>query len=129
MSFPVESFQEPLMWYDINFGTISWIDPQYLPPSGAALTSQLASGGGWVVKMVMGLAATANYTPPPRDLRVVADYRPTKAYRALTSVNVRFEVDPRTKTLLNVRTGSTTPVLDPGWTPPFSLSKFPSGLL
>jgi hypothetical protein len=126
MSFPVESLQEPLMWYDINFGTISWIDPQYLPPSGALLAVNTIVDS-WVVKVVMGLAGTANYTPPPRDLRDVADYRRTKAYRALTSATVHFEVDPKTKTLLNVRTGST--VLDPGWTPPMSLSKFPSGVI
>jgi hypothetical protein len=113
--------------YDINFGTISWIDPQHLPPVNAALPLQTVRAA-WMPKVVMGLAATANYTPPPATLRDVADYQRTKGYRALTSVNVQLEVDPKTKELRHV--GETrAAVLDPGWTPPFSLKKFPSGLV
>src|SRR5262245_24237481 len=116
------------MLYDINFGTISWIDPQYLPTASTALALHTEARGAWVVKVVMGLTATANYTAPPVSLPDVADYRRTKAYRALTSGYVRLEVDPKTKTLRNVV--KTAPaVVDPGWTPPFSLMKFPSGII
>lgn len=110
------------MWYKINFGTVSWIDPKHLPSTGLhhlAFTKEHM----WVVKAVMGLTATANYTPPPGSLPDVADYQPTRAYRALTSGYVELEVDPKTKAIRNLDMFRLS-VANPGWTPPFARSKF-----
>lgn len=114
------------MWYDINFGTVSWIDPQYIPWVTTTHVA-LATEHAWMVTAVLGLAATANYTPPPGRLPDVASYRRTRAYRALTSGYVRLKVDPKTKALLEI-VETRSPVTDPGWTPPFALTKFPTAI-
>ena len=51
---------EDLVAIPVIFGTISWIDPRFLPDVGAALVAN-TTVNAWMVKTVMGLAATANY--------------------------------------------------------------------
>ncbi len=116
------------MWYKINFGTVSWIDPQYLPSWMGAHNLGQTFEHLWVVKAMIGLTATANYSPPPSSLPDVANYQPTRAYRALTSGYVGLEVDPKTKALRNLHKYRQS-VADPGWTPPFARWRFPSAMV
>lgn len=115
------------MQYDVRFGSISWIDPQMLPPVNA-LDAARPIDNAWLPKTIMGLRATANYNPPPLRIADVAAYQHTKAYRALTAGHVALNVDASTRKLVEV-TQVDPPVLNPGWTPPFSRSTFPSSLL
>lgn len=108
------------MLREVTIGSISWIDGSTLPPVSGWLVFR--SKQDWLAKTYMGLAATAN--PPPPETVDFKAYRAGKQFRALMYCRFRFDVDDQTKKLKKFSVLEA--IHDPGWTPPFDQSKFPS---
>ena len=113
------------MSIDVKFGTISFIEDRRIP-----VTSGIQSLGhgknSWIIKALMGLAATAN-KPPPKTITDFGRYRASKDFRALMFCHLRIEMNASGNGVSNVKLVDST--LDPGWTPPFNIWRYPTSLL
>jgi hypothetical protein len=109
------------MLYDLTVGSISWIHADSHPVSFAF--QALTQTPHWIPKTYMGLAATANPTPP-NEIADFKSFQAQKQFRALLYCHFTVELDPTTNAVgsFNVLDA----VHDPGWTPPFDKSKFSS---
>jgi hypothetical protein len=109
------------MQRDIRVGTVSWINatPNPIWFSGKAKLLDPA----WVCKTYIGLMATAN-SPPPQAIADFAEQQRGKEYRALMSFTVRLTTDDRSGAV--TACDLLQSVIDPGWTPPFRIFRYPS---
>jgi hypothetical protein len=107
---------------EVSVGTISWINRTPNPVTFAA--EALALEPAWIVKTYVGLAATSN--PDPGD--TVKDFRSfqsAKNFRAMMHCRIAFDDDRGRLSNFKVLEA----VHDPGWTPPFMMSEFPSSIM
>lgn len=109
------------MQLEFKIGSISWIkldpNPVTFAISGVILEPD------WVPKTYIGLAATAN-DDPSTSIADFNTFRSAQQFRAMAYCHVGVAVDDKTQAVTKV-----VPIAnftDPGYTPPFSLKKFPS---
>lgn len=102
------------MGTSIEVSSVSWIDQKNLPPLRLVNLLQAGIGGkyGWDDRAVIGLIATSN-PAPPTNIQNIETFRLKHQFRSLASTKI--------KTDLSGCVGM--PILDPGWTPPYSKAK------
>jgi hypothetical protein len=112
---------EAVVQLEFKIGSISWIkldpNPVTFAISGVILEPD------WVPKTYIGLAATAN-DDPSTSIADFNTFRSAQQFRAMAYCHVGVAVDDKTQAVTKV-----VPIAnftDPGYTPPFSLKKFPS---
>jgi hypothetical protein len=112
------------MQKDIKVGSISWINREPNPVWLAA--GSFYYEPAWIPKTYVGLAGTCN-PDPGTAVADFKDFQGKKKFRALTYCKFRVTIDDATDKV----TGFTVldAVHDPGWTPDFSMTTFPSSLL
>ncbi len=108
---------------EVKVGTISFINDTPNPVTVAAEAMILEPA--WIVKTYVGLIATSN-PDPGEKVTNFKDAQKAKNFRAMTYCHISFDEDETAKTISNVKVLDA--FHDPGWTPPFSMSKFPSSL-
>jgi hypothetical protein len=106
---------------EVKVGSVSWIKLDPNPVTFAA--SGVVLKPAWVPKTYIGLAATAN-DDPPTMIGNFHDFRSDKDFRALTYCHLGLEINNATKAVTKIV--SISSFTDPGYTPPFSLTKYPS---
>jgi len=89
--------------------SVSWIDAEGLP--SASILEAAQTLGAWPFRIAVGLKGTLNPRPPKN---LPEDYRAGKQFRALT----QYKIDKDDNVTLRV--------IDPGYTPPFDISKVPN---
>jgi len=109
------------MQFEIKFGSVSWINKDPNPIWLAAKAEVLVPE--WVPKTYIGLVATANDKPPEQIQDIIA-FQDKRQFRAFTHCHLGVVVDDNTKKVAKVVTIQS--VTNPGWTPPFSLVRYPS---
>jgi hypothetical protein len=109
------------MQFEVKFGSVSWINKDPNPIWLAAKAELLAPE--WVPKTYIGLVATANDAPPAQIDKVI-EFQDTKQFRAFTHCHIGVTVDDATKKVTKVV--SIQSITNPGYTPPFSLARYPS---
>jgi hypothetical protein len=109
------------MQFEVKFGSVSWINPDPNPIWLAAKAEFLVPE--WVPKTYIGLVATAN-AAPPTQIQDITAFQDEKQFRAFTHCHLGVVVDDSTKKVTKVV--SIQSVTNPGWTPPFSLGRYPS---
>src|SRR5262245_62793482 len=107
------------MRYDLKVGSVSWIDGTPSPIWAAAKTKLLEPE--WVLKTYMGLRATRNPAPPVA-LGDFKAYQAGRNFRALTYVHLSFDGVGGAVSNFQVHDAAH----DAGWTPPFSITEYPS---
>jgi hypothetical protein len=111
--------------YRIKVGSVSWIN-RTPNPFIANWGSQNAKrySPEWIPKTYLGLEATCN-DQPPNKLEGFRTFQGNKDYRALTYCDFNVSVDDKSDRV----TGFTLndQFVDKGWTPPFSVWRFPAG--
>ena len=112
------------MQLEVKVGSISWIKLDPNPVSFAV--SGVILDPAWVPKTYIGLAATAN-DDPSTAIGDFNSFRSEKNFRALTYCHLGVTVDDTTKAVTKVQ--PIVNFVDPGFTPPFKLSKFPSAAI
>lgn len=112
------------MAVEISVGVVSWINRKKLPDINAPSIIGLTDESKWIPKVIVGLIATAN-SAPPDTISDFPDFEKKHDYRAIQFG--KFSVEPGTSGLSGFK------VLDAfhgaGPTPPFSLGRFPSGIV
>lgn len=109
---------------DIKLGSISWIAAKKSPIDLAVEAALLKPE--WIPKTYVGLKATAN--PDPAD--AIGDFKTFQAgknFRALMYCSISVDIDDATGKVNSFKVKDA--VHDPGWTPPFDHSKYPSALI
>jgi len=109
------------MQFEVKFGSVSWINPTPNPIYFAGAAEILEPA--WVPKTYVGLVATAN-DQPPAAIENFQAFQDKKQFRALTYCHLGVVVDDHSKAVTKVV--SINGITDPGWTPPFSLWRYPS---
>jgi hypothetical protein len=109
---------------EIKVGSISWIHKNPNPVWLAA--GSFYYEPDWIPKTYIGLAGTCNPAPGA----AVADflkYQKDRKFRALTYCRFKVTIDDATDRVTGFQVLDA--VHDPGWTPDFSMTTFPSTLL
>lgn len=109
------------MQFEIKFGSVSWINPMPNPIWLAAKAQVL--NPSWIPKTYIGLVATAN-EQPPAQIDDFAGWQEAKQFRGLTYGHLGVVIDDQTQTVTKVQ--QIKLVTNPGWTPPFSLLRYPT---
>jgi hypothetical protein len=112
------------MQREIKVGSISWINDK--PNPIWSTVQAVVLDPDWIPKTYVGLAGTSNGAPPD-PLSDFKDYQSKKDFRALTYCHLVVDIDEAAQTVTGVTVKDA--VHDPGWTPTFSMTKFPSTLL
>jgi hypothetical protein len=111
------------MQWDVKIATVSWINgtPNPMTLAGEAMLYS----PDWVPKTYLGLVATKNSDPGEQ----VADFdtfRKGRDFRAMTFCRLTFTTDDQTGAVSNLSLGNS--YYDPGYTPPFKLSRWPTAM-
>ena len=106
---------------DVTVASVSWINETPNPIWFAGKSKLLEPA--WIPKTYVGLVATSNPTPSA-SINDFKQFRDGKEFRAFTFCRLRITTDDRTNRLTAVEVVDA--IHDPGWTPPFRVTKFPS---
>lgn len=112
------------MQREIKLGSVSWINDKPNPIWSTVQTQVLDPD--WIPKTYVGLAGTSN-SAPPDPLTDFKAYQKKYDFRALTFCHLVVDIDEDAQTVTSVKLKDSA--LDPGWTPTFNMTKFPSTLL
>jgi hypothetical protein len=106
---------------EIKIGSVSWIN-ETPNPVWAAVKAKLLDPA-WLVKTYIGLVATAN-PPAPSAIEDFRAFQGDKQFRALTYCHIRVTIDDGSWKITAFEVLDA--VHDPGWTPPFKVSRYPT---
>jgi hypothetical protein len=113
--------EDAIMQFEVKFGSVSWINKDPNPIWLAAKAEILVPE--WVPKTYIGLVATANDEPPDQIQDIIV-FQDKQQFRAFTHCHLGVVVDDSTKKVTKVV--SIQSVTNPGFTPPFSVARYPS---
>lgn len=108
--------------FDIEFGSISWIDPRPNPLRKVRETAPNILGGlkpSWIPRASLGLIALSN-TAPPHTVKDFVAYKANKDFRSMTFCRLRIDISGVTNTAVVTSISS---FAASGFTPPFSIQK------
>jgi hypothetical protein len=109
------------MQRELAVGSVSWIN-ETPNPVWWAIKAKLLDPA-WLVKTYIGLVATAN-PPPPSNIDDFKAFQDGRQFRALTFCRIRVTIDDSSQSVTAVEVLDA--VRDPGWTPPFKVSSYPT---
>jgi hypothetical protein len=111
---------EAMPTFDIKVGTVSWIDADDSPIWFSGNAELLEPE--WVPKTYIGLIATSN-PDPPKNIGDFKAFRNEGNFRACTYCHFTVDIGDSSGKIFDFSVRDA--FHDPGWTPPFQMSKFP----